>query len=96
MSLENVLAAHWLTLGPGVCKCGWVVPEDPMQSDLLVAVHYRHVAEEVRTWLRAALTSPEVEEAGWRALLAANNGPFSAQAYAHTVLAAVAETLGAK
>ena len=69
------------------CACGWQGEGGLGYSE--------HVAAEVRTWYRAALTSPEVEEAGWRALLAANNGPFSAQAYAHTVLAAAAETLGA-
>lgn len=101
LGLTDVLAAHEIrwnarTWSPAAgCACDrWTAGgHEPRVADS----HAAHVAEEVRTWLRAALTSPEVVEAAAKAInrslvtLGSN-----AQDDATAALAAAAETLGAK
>lgn len=107
LGLADVLAAHEIrwnarTWSPAAgCACDrWTAGgHEPRVADS----HAAHVAEEVRTWLWAALTSPEVVEAAARASAGLSTTQWLAMAYkdglrsrARRTLAAAAETLGAK
>jgi hypothetical protein len=108
LGLTEVLMRHRFRgagegYSPAVCDCGDWNPRYSRYSVAAEVEYAHHVAEEVHTWLRAALTSPEVVEAAERAIHSTaacahmdDLVPYCDRCDAAAVLAAAAETLGAK